>query len=546
MKKFIEKYKNQGLLQIIAIILLALLVGLIFDKLLMDQHVQEQRIQATDNLSDIKSEIEQVVSLNLNLIEGLTAYIATNPNITQKEFSRLGEEILRKNPALRNIAAAPDLIIKLMHPVEGNEAAIGLDYNKNDKQRAAALLVVESKSTVIAGPLTLLQGGEAFISRTPVFIKTESNDTDNLWGVISSVLDKDKFYELAGLKKPGINLSIGIRGKDASGKNGEIFYGDPALFEMDVIATNINLPYGSWYMVGIPKNGWKSSYPYRNILSIGYLITVLVISYLLFLNKINTNRRINAEIKANQANIQKELAEESSELKSRFLANMSHELRTPMHAILSFTQLAKKRVNDEKVMRYLDNIETSSKRLTGLLNAILDLSKIETGNMDISFRQENLYEITEQCIAQVNSLAVEKNISVNIEGKTSNEVSLDESLISRVIINLISNAIKYSPENEVIDIKIIEVDATPDNSFKGIVEFIITDRGVGIPVDELESVFEKFVQSSKTDTKAGGTGLGLPICREIILMHNGVIWAESPIQGINHGTAFHFILPKGQ
>ena len=262
-----------------------------------------------------------------------------------------------------------------------------------------------------------------------------------------------------------------------------------------------------------------------------------------YINTIEKQSQALASAKLDAEKSQKH-AELANEEKSRFLANMSHELRTPMHAILAFTQLAQKRDVDEKTVKYLNNIESSGKRLTGLINALLDLSKIESGKMDINLENENIFNITKDCTEQVNSLANAKNIEILINGNDQAFAFVDKELITQVIINLLSNAIKFSPANGIININIIDIEAIPEEDFFGVLEFVISDQGIGIPSNELEMVFDKFVQSSQSVSKAGGTGLGLPLCREIINQHNGIIWAESPIQGGDKGTAFHFIIPK--
>ncbi len=235
-------------------------------------------------------------------------------------------------------------------------------------------------------------------------------------------------------------------------------------------------------------------------------------------------------------------AEKANEAKSRFLANMSHELRTPMHAILSFTNLSLKRADDEKLQKYLENIKISAARLTGLLNALLDLAKMEAGKMDIQFARCDLTDIAAQCAIEVESLCLEKSISIELEKNNVVEGEFDPGLISQVVINLLSNAIKYSPVGGSIRIRVSEVSQVED--FVGVLELSVSDEGSGIPVEDLDKIFDKFEQSSRTDSKAGGTGLGLSICRQIINDHDGLIWAESPVKGSDHGTEFHFVIPS--
>lgn len=240
-------------------------------------------------------------------------------------------------------------------------------------------------------------------------------------------------------------------------------------------------------------------------------------------------------------------AEKANTEKSQFLANMSHELRTPMHAIVSFTELALKREQDEKNIRFLNNIKTSARRLTLLLNDLLDMSKLEAGKMDVTFKQHDIMGLLSQSVEEVRSLAGDKNITIDIDAEAEVSAEVDEKLFAQLINNLLSNAIKFNPENGVVRISLKIEPEILHHSEMPFLEVIITDHGVGIPVNELESVFDKFVQSSKTTTNAGGTGLGLPICREIIDVHHGDIWAVSPVtEGLLPGTEIHFRIPVHQ
>lgn len=253
-----------------------------------------------------------------------------------------------------------------------------------------------------------------------------------------------------------------------------------------------------------------------------------------------------------ELSLAKEEAEVANEEKTRFLANMSHELRTPMHAIMSFTQLALKKADDDKVQRYLNNILLSGERLTSLLNNLLDLAKLEAKRTEPKFSAGDLADTVSRSTLELDSLLQDKQITILFQS-TELSCSFDPSLITQVIINLLSNAIKFSPDKGTIKIEL----QTKHQKLRGleqdVAQFSIKDQGIGIPVMELDGIFDKFTQSSATLTKAGGTGLGLPISREIITLHNGVIWAESPVQDsdleteeMQVGAAFHFIIPISQ
>ena len=314
--------------------------------------------------------------------------------------------------------------------------------------------------------------------------------------------------------------------------------------------------------------------------SFGYMVALLAFSFVMYLslsgirmsneywgallNQSNLEV-LTEELVHNQKNLQlivskktydllraKEAAEAASQTKSIFLANMSHELRTPMHGILSFATFGIKKsdtASREKLIQYFTNIKTSGDRLLALLNNLLDLSKLEAGKMDYSFSQHNLKEILDQCVQEQDGRLKEKEIEVNITADVDNfYAEFDGPRIRQVIINLLSNAIKFSPEQSTIIInlqntlvKYKKLRAT-DRAVNAI-KLSVQDQGVGIPNDELDTVFDQFVQSSKTRTGTSGTGLGLAISKEIIEEgHRGEIKAEP----VMTGASIYFVIPVSQ
>jgi len=241
--------------------------------------------------------------------------------------------------------------------------------------------------------------------------------------------------------------------------------------------------------------------------------------------------------------LEKESAELANISKSEFLANMSHELRTPMHGILSFARFGIKNIDKEdkaKNLKYFERINVSGERLLALLNDLLDLSKLEAGKMEFDIVDADLEKVVEHCVAEQQARINEMNLSVIINAKHSSQVACDAVRIGQVITNFLSNAIKFSPEQSEIIITIQpQALKQGEQSINGI-QLSIEDNGVGIPPNELDVVFDKFIQSSKTKTNAGGTGLGLSICTEIIKGHHGKLWAEN---GKNGGAIFYFLIP---
>lgn len=230
----------------------------------------------------------------------------------------------------------------------------------------------------------------------------------------------------------------------------------------------------------------------------------------------------------------KEQAERAYQAKTEFLANISHELRTPMHGILSFAQLGMRRhetLERERLGRYFLHIHSSAERLTTLLNDLLDMSKLEAGQMKLQLAHCNLGDLVETVVNESEALIAAHELHIVRDYVTEVPnlplVSCDSQRMLQVIRNLLSNAIKFSPAGGEVTFGLQTLTSGQGEQAHHWLRLTVTDDGHGIPQDELEAIFDKFVQSSKTKTGAGGTGLGLSISREIAQLHQGSLIAEN-------------------
>ncbi|MEC8809720.1 MAG: response regulator [Pseudomonadota bacterium] len=232
----------------------------------LNNQTADRRLR-NDILSDIsllRANLEGSLSSNLQTVQGLVAAIRLEPDLNQQRFSDIARHLLDSQHQLKNIGGAPDMIIRLMYPLAGNEGAIGLNLARNEEQRRAALEAKSSNDMVIAGPLQLVQGGSGIIGRIPVFV--ERNGREEFWGLISAVIDAEQLYQQAGLRNPSLPYQIALRGKDGKGEQGEVFYGNPDLFQRNPVLSQVTLPSGAWQIAAIPKRGWPPHAPNAMVL----------------------------------------------------------------------------------------------------------------------------------------------------------------------------------------------------------------------------------------------------------------------------------------
>jgi two-component system, NtrC family, sensor kinase len=266
--------------------------------------------------------------------------------------------------------------------------------------------------------------------------------------------------------------------------------------------------------------------------------------------------RMAAQLQASHAGLEQQVQERTSELasavaeldektrqleaasrhKSEFLANMSHELRTPLNAISGFSQVLRKQLFgqiNEKQAEYLDDILDSSRHLQSLIDDVLDLSKVEAGQIDLHVAPFSLPEALERGVVIVRERATREGVHVSMSSEPGVQTVVgDERRIVQVIFNLLSNAVKFTPPGGTVDVTAARRD--------GEVRVSVTDTGPGIAPEDQDRIFEEFQQADAGKEQPDGTGLGLALSKRLVELHGGRIWVDSEH---GKGSTFVFTLP---
>ena len=264
----------------------------------------------------------------------------------------------------------------------------------------------------------------------------------------------------------------------------------------------------------------------------------------------NEKLRLQAQMKDKKARLELEeknkdlietqkAAEAANEAKSTFLANMSHELRTPLNAIIGYSEMLIEDAEDENedFIPDLDKINSSGKHLLGLINDILDLSKVESGKMELFIEEFELEKVLNEVASTITPLVEKNNNSLNVSINTETKnVSADITKIRQILLNLLSNATKFTKEGT------IDIIVNDNSDSQSLLDFKVSDSGIGMTPEQVDKVFKPFTQADeKTTRKFGGTGLGLTITKMFSEMMGGGIYLESII---NEGTTFTVTIPK--
>lgn len=492
--------------------------------------VQENKLTASYTAESTVRKIEMLLNRYLENSELFKSILSSGTSLSEEEFSELAGYMKANKHVIEAYELAPDGGITMVYPIEGNEEALGLDMLQLSERKETASLAKESGEYTIAGPFELKQGGTGALLYDPIYL--EQDGKKQFWGFSILVLNWEKFVEelqIDKLEEAGYHFNVWKY--DTNGDKVSIMVCSDGT-DADAIDVECSVPNDTWHFEIKPCNGWFPIY----MTVIGSVMSVFVAGLLTVGYYQYGMRRLREAAYARKIEKAAQEARDANEAKTRFLFNMSHDIRTPMNAIIGYSNLLETNIdNRETALDYIKKIKDSNSMLLSLINHILEMARIESGKSNLKQEKGNLEGLLEILKAVTEPQILQKNLSFawNLDVKHTG-IICDITKVREVVTNIVSNAIKYTPDGGSASLTIRELPA--DQEGYGNYEFVIEDNGIGMSEEYLPHIFEEFSRErNSTESKIVGAGLGLPIVKALVDLMGGDIKVESRL---NVGTKF--------
>ena len=459
-------------------------------------------------------------------------YISAGENLDENTFSELAEKIPNEDGVIKAFELAPEGIVTDIYPKQGNEGAFGLDMLQEHERKKDAILARDSGKYTIGGPYQLKQGGTGALLFNPVY-QDNNSEQDEFWGFVILVIDWERFIGEINLDYlSDADFCYRIWTYDRGSRDKIILAESQDNMPDNILTVECAVPNNTWYFDIIPSEGWSPRSYWIMCIVISYVFSLLIATvFYLISSKKHRERQYEAELEKSA-----EQAKNANEAKTRFLFNMSHDIRTPMNAIVGFSGLLEKNLqNERKAKEYLEKIQSSSNLLMRIINQVLEMARIESGTAVLQLKAEDMDALFHRVNTVFEEDVRKKNLQYHaVLDVRHHYVVCDQTKLQEIMLNIISNAIKYTPEGHSIYVEVHE--AVSENPSKIRYIFSCEDTGIGMSEEYLPHIYEEFSREhSTTENKVPGTGLGLPIIKSMIELMGGSIQVESR-QGI--GTKF--------
>ena len=459
-------------------------------------------------------------------------YISAGENLDENTFSELAEKIPNEDGVIKAFELAPEGLVTDIYPKQGNEGAFGLDMLQEHERKKDAILARDSGKYTLGGPYQLKQGGTGALLFNPVY-QDNNSEQDEFWGFVILVIDWERFIGEINLDYlSDADFCYRIWTYDRGSSDKIILAESQDNMSDNILTVECAVPNNTWYFDIIPSEGWSPRSYWIMCIVISYVFSLLIATvFYLISSKKHRERQYEAELEKSA-----EQAKNANEAKTRFLFNMSHDIRTPMNAIVGFSGLLEKNLqNERKAKEYLEKIQSSSNLLLRIINQVLEMARIESGTAVLQLKAEDMDALFHRVNTVFEEDVRKKNLQYHaVLDVRHHYVVCDQTKLQEIMLNIISNAIKYTPEGHSIYVEVHE--AVSENPSKIRYIFSCEDTGIGMSEEYLPHIYEEFSREhSTTENKVPGTGLGLPIIKSMIELMGGSIQVESR-QGI--GTKF--------
>lgn len=493
-------------------------------QLLNRNTVNEEKMRAAFTAETTVNRIRSQLNRYLDVSEFFQNIIGSGHQMDSKEFQALSQMISDDSQIIKAIELAPDGVVKDIYPLKGNEAAFGIDMLNSPARKHEANLAMKSGQYTIAGPYELNQGGLGSLLFEPIYI-TDKSGEKSFWGFSILVLDWNRFLEELELDKlTDASYCYQIWKKDGNSEKKTIIAQGGDAIHKGAVQISCKVPNDTWYFEIIPHTGWVTVKQQALVFLVAVSIAVLAtaICYLML------HRKQREKLYTEEIRKSAEKARKANEAKTRFLFNMSHDIRTPMNAIVGFSGLLEKSLHDEKKsLDYIKKIRVSSDILLTIINQVLEMARIESGKITLSSESVNIREMVDAMNTVFESSLTKKSLeyqcSLNV---VHDQILCDKTKMEEIILNVVSNSIKYTNPHGKITVSIDELASEDEKNadYKVVVE----DNGIGMSQDYLPHIFEEFSREhTSTETRVAGTGLGLPIVKSLVDRMGGIIEVES-------------------
>ncbi len=516
--------------------------------LLQYKSIEAQREQsADDELKKTTAALQSALDERLFTLDALDAFVSSYAELDlkdkqqeqqfQQHFDQFSSQLHQSVDGILSMQLAPQGIIRYLTG-NGNDKALGYDLFEDDSRKQQIIRAIYQYHQVITGPIGLVQGGEAIIARKAVFAGHSPNASavrlqqqliyedpsllpDNFWGLATVLFTTDAILSHAGLEQASSDkFRYALKGRHGLGAEGEVFWGDPQIFNETPQVQAVVFDAGQW-LLAVEH---KQAFPLTSLIIIALMGLALTLAAVYAEILLSRNRR----------------AAESEAAKDAFLASMSHEIRSPLNSVVGLSSLLRNTELNEQQNKLVSGIEAGAGQLSAVIGDILDFSRIAAGKIDLEYRPVRLENMLEQCLEIMTPQAQRQNHQLQLTLAPSLQGSVihtDEVRCKQILLNLLSNAIKFTEAGGKI-----QLSASADDHGGSQQLFIsVKDNGIGLSLTEQSQLFQRFTQAdSSTTRKYGGSGLGLAISKNLAQLMDGDI---SVVSARNQGSEFTLHLP---